>query len=79
MNIYQVIKEPHIAEKANLQQESSNQISFKVHVRANKIEIRQAVETLFKTKVNKEQSFATSGTGILACHVGQDARPTNKI
>lgn len=51
MDIYQVIKEPHITEKATLQKGSSNQISFKVHKRANKIEIRGAVETLFKTKV----------------------------
>ena len=51
MDIYQVIKEPHITEKATVQKEESNQISFKVHRRANKIEIRQAVETFFKIKV----------------------------
>ncbi|MCP4574969.1 MAG: 50S ribosomal protein L23 [Deltaproteobacteria bacterium] len=51
MDIYQVIKEPHITEKATLQKGLANKISFKVHKRANKIEIRQAVETLFKTKV----------------------------
>jgi large subunit ribosomal protein L23 len=46
-----VIKEPHITEKANLQKEGANQISFNVHRQANKIEIRQAVETLFRVKV----------------------------
>lgn len=46
-----MIKEPHITEKATVQKEESNQISFKVHRRANKIEIRQAVETFFKIKV----------------------------
>ncbi len=51
MDIYQVIKEPHIAEKGNLQKELHNQITFKVDRRANKVEIRRAVETLFKTKV----------------------------
>ena len=51
MDIYQIIKEPHITEKATLQKEWSNQISFKVHKQANKIEIRRAVEMLFKTKV----------------------------
>ena len=51
MDIYQIIKEPHITEKATLQKEWSNQISFKVHKNANKIEIRRAVERLFKTKV----------------------------
>jgi len=51
VDIYQVIKEPHITEKANLQKSETNQVSFKVHRGANKIEIRQAVETLLKTKV----------------------------
>ncbi len=51
MDIYQVIKEPHITEKGNLQKELYNQISLKVHKRANKIEIRRAVEALFKKKV----------------------------
>lgn len=51
MDIYQVIKEPRITEKANLQKEDTNQVTFKVHKKANKVEIRQAVETFFKTKV----------------------------
>ena len=51
MDIYSVIKEPHIAEKANLKKELYNQIVLKVHPKANKIEIRKAAELLFKTKV----------------------------
>ena len=51
MDIYQVIKEPHITEKANLLKEGANQVSFKVHKQANKIEIKQAVETFLKAKV----------------------------
>ena len=51
MDIYKVIKEPHITEKGSLQKDLHNQIVFKVHKRANKVEIRHAVETLFKTKV----------------------------
>lgn len=51
MDIYRVIKEPHIAEKANLQKESFNQVTFKVDKSATKIEIKRAVESLLKTKV----------------------------
>jgi len=51
VDIYQIIKEPHITEKANIQKGETNQVTFKVHRGANKIEIRQAVETLLKTKV----------------------------
>ena len=61
MDIYQVIKEPHITEKASLQKEGFNQISFKVHRQANKIEIRQAVETLLKVKVLEVRTINMRG------------------
>lgn len=51
MNIHEVIREPHITEKGSIQKEAHNQMSFKVSRSANKVQIRQAVETLFKTKV----------------------------
>jgi large subunit ribosomal protein L23 len=51
VDIYHVIKEPHITEKANMQKRETNQVTFNVHRGANKIEIRQAVEILLKTKV----------------------------
>ena len=46
-----MIKEPHIAEKVNQQKELFNQLTFKVDKRANKVEIKNAVERIFKTKV----------------------------
>jgi large subunit ribosomal protein L23 len=61
VDIYQVVKEPHIAEKATLQKEASNQVTFKVDRRANKVEIRRAVETLFKTKVLEVRTMRVSG------------------
>lgn len=61
MDIYQVIKEPHITEKASLQKEGFNQISFKVHRKANKIEIKQAVETLLKAKVLEVRTINMRG------------------
>jgi large subunit ribosomal protein L23 len=51
MDIYRIIKEPHISEKANLVKEKYNQITLKVDKRANKIEIKSAVEQIFKKKV----------------------------
>lgn len=51
MDTYQIIQVPHITEKSGLQKSQANRISFKVHKRANKVEIRKAVETLFKVKV----------------------------
>lgn len=51
MDIYQIIREPRITEKSTVQKESSNQVTFKVHPGANKIEVRKAVERLLRTKV----------------------------
>jgi large subunit ribosomal protein L23 len=61
MDMYQVIKEPHITEKANLLKEGANQVSFKVHRRANKIEIKQAVETFLKAKVVEVKTMNIRG------------------
>lgn len=61
MEIYQVIKEPHITEKANMLREGSNQISLKVHKKANKVDIRRAVETLFGKKVLEVRTLNMRG------------------
>jgi large subunit ribosomal protein L23 len=61
MNMHESIKEPHITEKANIQKESCNQISFKVDKRANKIEIKHAVESLLKAKVLNVKTMNVRG------------------
>lgn len=61
MDIYSVIKEPHITEKANIQKELNNQVTFKVDKRANKIEIKKAVEALLKTKVLEVRTVNVKG------------------
>jgi len=72
VDIYQVIKEPHITEKANLQKGEANQVSFKVHRQANKIEIRRAVEALFKTKVLNVRTMNMIGKSRrMGKHVGR--------
>jgi large subunit ribosomal protein L23 len=53
MNVTDVIKGPIITEKGTLVNEVGNQVLFRVDPRANKVEIRQAVERLFKVKVEK--------------------------
>ncbi len=49
--IYQIIRRPLITEKSNIQKDESNQLSFEVDRRANKKEIKDAIEKLFKVKV----------------------------
>ena len=48
---HDVIKAPLISEKGTLLTETANQVLFKVRPDANKIEVKQAVETIFKVKV----------------------------
>lgn len=48
---YQLIKGPIITEKTHSLKEAANKLTLKVDVRANKIEIRKAVEEIFKVKV----------------------------
>jgi large subunit ribosomal protein L23 len=46
-----VIQAPLISEKGTHLTESANQVLFKVRPDANKIEVKYAIETLFKVKV----------------------------
>lgn len=52
-NICAVVKRPCLTEKSMGLQEDHNQIVVKVDPRANKLEIKQAIEDLFKVKVVK--------------------------
>jgi len=61
MDIYRIIKEPHLAEKANFVKEKNNQITLKVDKRANKIEIKAAVEKIFKKKVIEVNTLNING------------------
>jgi large subunit ribosomal protein L23 len=51
MNEYDVVIRPIVTEKSSLVKDSSNQYVFEVRRDANKIEIKKAVEKLFKVKV----------------------------
>jgi len=58
---HQVIKKPLITEKSNRQKEEGNQIAFVVDPKATKIEIRQAVEKLFKVRVRRVHTMNLVG------------------
>lgn len=60
-NMYEIIKRPVLTEKTTLQKEQSNQITLEVDRRANKIEIKEAVEKIFKVKVLDIQSMVVQG------------------
>ncbi len=49
----EIIQAPLISEKGSLLAEAAQQVLFKVHPGANKVEVKRAVESLFKVKVVK--------------------------
>jgi len=51
MELYQVIKKMLLTEKGTILREQSNQYNFEVNVKANKIEVKHAVEKIFKVNV----------------------------
>jgi len=52
--VHDTIISPLVTEKSTTQREGQNQYSFMVDKRANKIEIKEAVERLFKVKDSLE-------------------------
>lgn len=53
MELYSIIKRPVATERALILNEKFNQVVFEVDKRANKIEIKAAVEKIFSVKVSK--------------------------
>ena len=50
--VYQIIREPHITEKATWLVDQ-NKYVFKVYPKANKVEVKKAIEALYGVKVEK--------------------------
>jgi len=59
--ILDILKSPHISEKATVVAERDNQIVFKVAVDATKLEIKRAVESLFEVEVDSVQTLNVKG------------------
>ena len=58
---YDIIRRPLVTEKTTLQKETSNQVSFEVDRKANRVEIRRAVEKIFNVKVSAVRTMQVSG------------------
>ncbi len=58
---YEIIRRPLNTEKTNIQKEVANQVTFEVDRRANRIEIKRAIETAFQVKVASVQTMQIKG------------------
>ena len=53
LNLYNLLREPHISEKVSILGEEANQYAFKVAMEATRPQIKEAVEEIFKVAVKK--------------------------
>ena len=58
---YEIVKKPLVSEKSQHLKKTSNRVTFEVAMDANKIEIRRAVEKIFKVRVAAVRTIITRG------------------
>jgi len=61
MEPYQIVKQPLITEKGMRLNEEGGTVVFRVDARANKLQIKHAVEVLFNVKVTKVNTLNVEG------------------
>jgi large subunit ribosomal protein L23 len=61
MDVYQVIKRPIVTEKGVTKKDAEQTLCFEVAPDANKIQIKAAVEKLFKVKVDTVKTSIYAG------------------
>jgi large subunit ribosomal protein L23 len=62
MNANQIIRRPLVTEKSTMMRElGANVIAFEVDAKATKIQVKDAVEELFKVKVQEVRLFNVRG------------------
>lgn len=61
MSMYEIIKRPIISEKSTALMEVANRYVFEVDLKANKTEIRDAIQKLFNVKVTGIRTMVGHG------------------
>jgi large subunit ribosomal protein L23 len=61
MNIHEVIRRPLVTEKGVAAKDEHGTLCFEVAVQANKVQVKQAVERLFKVKVSEVRTANCEG------------------
>ncbi|PIE70285.1 MAG: 50S ribosomal protein L23 [Deltaproteobacteria bacterium] len=61
MSVYDMIRRPLVTEKTTLQKELYNQVSFEVDIKANRVEIKDAIERIFKVRVKSVRTLQVEG------------------
>ncbi|MDA8133857.1 MAG: 50S ribosomal protein L23 [Desulfobacteraceae bacterium] len=61
MRNYDIVRGPVVTEKTTLQKDTSNQVTLRVDKNANRVEIKDAVEKNFNTKVKQVRTIQVKG------------------
>ena len=75
--VYQVLLGPHVSEKAATVADLNNQYVFKVAIDATKLEVKKAVEQLFKVSVDDVQTLKVKGK-VKRNRLGYSRKPSWK-
>jgi len=60
-SLHNIVRRPLVTEKTSIMRDEENQVVFEVDRGANKIEIRRAIETLFKVRVLDVRTMVVRG------------------
>lgn len=60
-DMFQIIKRPLLTEKSTRKKEEFNEVAFEVDRRANRTEVKAAIQTLFKVKVERVNLMQLEG------------------
>ncbi|MFA5904850.1 MAG: 50S ribosomal protein L23 [Desulfobacula sp.] len=61
MKHFDIVRGPVVTEKTTLQKETGNQVTLRVDKNANRVEIKDAVEKNFNTKVKQVRTIQVKG------------------
>lgn len=61
MSLYDVIRKPVVTEKGHMKRDAEQTLCFEVAPDANKTQVKAAVESLFKVKVEEVRTVTTAG------------------
>jgi large subunit ribosomal protein L23 len=61
MDPYSIIRKPMLTEKCHDLKEKYNQVAFQIDRRANKVQVKEAVEKIFKVKVKRVNVMNMAG------------------
>jgi large subunit ribosomal protein L23 len=61
MDMYDIIRVPRITEKGTRLKEKNNVLTFEVKIDANKVQVKKAIESIFKVKVADVTTVKNAG------------------